>query len=400
MADLIIRNANALGYDGLVDILIQDGRITDIVKATKDKGVKEIDVGGRFVSPGLVDAHAHLDKALIKDREGSHDSQSLRDRILNTRDIKRAMTVEDVKERALELIKLSVVNGITTIRTFVEADDYVEMRAVDGILQAKEEARDLVDLQTIAFAQEGWFNTPDTIENGDERYLIEALKRGIDIIGGNVNKTVWPSSPEEQVDRMFEIAKEYDRDIDMHLDNADNSEAFTLPYVIEKTIENNYQGRVAAGHVVGIAHVDEDIRKETIKKVKEAGITISVLPSRIQLTCVREFLEGGVNVSIGTDNYQDKFVYFGNSSLLERMLLLARLINVKSDEELAEVYKMGTSNAAQSLRLEDYGLSKGKKADIAIFDAKSMYQTVMELPNCLYVIKNGKIVAESGKIVI
>ena len=400
MADLIIRNANALGYDGLVDILIQDGRITDIVKATKDKGVKEIDVGGRFVSPGLVDAHAHLDKALIKDREGSHDSQSLRDRILNTRDIKRAMTVEDVKERALELIKLSVVNGITTIRSFVEADDYVEMRAVDGILQAKEEARDLVDLQTIAFAQEGWFNTPDTIENGDERYLIEALKRGIDIIGGNVNKTVWPSSPEEQVDRMFEIAKEYDRDIDMHLDNADNSEAFTLPYVIEKTIENNYQGRVAAGHVVGIAHVDEDIRKETIKKVKEAGITISVLPSRIQLTCVREFLEGGVNVSIGTDNYQDKFVYFGNSSLLERMLLLARLINVKSDEELAEVYKMGTSNAAQSLRLEDYGLSKGKKADIAIFDAKSMYQTVMELPNCLYVIKNGKIVAESGKIVI
>lgn len=400
MADLIIRNANALGYDGLVDILIQDGRITDIVKATKDKGVKEIDVGGRFVSPGLVDAHAHLDKALIKDREGSHDSQSLRDRILNTRDIKRAMTVEDVKERALELIKLSVVNGITTIRSFVEADDYVEMRAVDGILQAKEEARDLVDLQTIAFAQEGWFNTPDTIENGDERYLIEALKRGIDIIGGNVNKTVWPSSPEEQVDRMFEIAKEYDRDIDMHLDNADNSEAFTLPYVIEKTIENNYQGRVAAGHVVGIAHVDEDIRKETIKKVKEAGITISVLPSRIQLTCVREFLEGGVNVSIGTDNYQDKFVYFGNSSLLERMLLLARLINVKSDEELTEVYKMGTSNAAQSLRLEDYGLSKGKKADIAIFDAKSMYQTVMELPNCLYVIKNGKIVAESGKIVI
>lgn len=400
MADLIIRNANALAYDGLVDILIQDGRITDIVKATKDKGVKEIDVGGRFVSPGLVDAHAHLDKALIKDREGSHDSQSLRDRILNTRDIKRAMTVEDVKERALELIKLSVVNGITTIRSFVEADDYVEMRAVDGILQAKEEARDLVDLQTIAFAQEGWFNTPDTIENGDERYLIEALKRGIDIIGGNVNKTVWPSSPEEQVDRMFEIAKEYDRDIDMHLDNADNSEAFTLPYVIEKTIENNYQGRVAAGHVVGIAHVDEDIRKETIKKVKEAGITISVLPSRIQLTCVREFLEGGVNVSIGTDNYQDKFVYFGNSSLLERMLLLARLINVKSDEELAEVYKMGTSNAAQSLRLEDYGLSKGKKADIAIFDAKSMYQTVMELPNCLYVIKNGKIVAESGKIVI
>ncbi len=398
--DLIIRNAKALAYDDLVDIVIKDGKIIDIVKGAKDKGLKEIDAGGRFVSPGLVDAHAHLDKALIKDREGSHDSESLRDRILNTRDIKKAMTVEDVKERALELIKLSVVNGITTIRTFVEADEYVEMRAVDGILQAKEEAKDLVDLQTIAFAQEGWFNTPGTIEDGDEEYLIEALKRGIDIIGGNVNKTVWPSSPEEQVDRMFQIAREYDCDIDMHLDNADNPEAFTLPYVLEKIIDNNYQGRVAAGHVVGIAHVDKDIRRQTIKRAKEAGITISVLPSRIQLTCVREFLEGGVNVSIGTDNYQDKFVYFGNPGLLERMLLLARLIDVKSDEELVEVYKMGTSNAAKSLRLDDYGLEKGKRADLVVFDAGSMYQTVMELPSCLYVIKNGKIVAESGKLVI
>ena len=402
MVDLIIRNANAFGYTGLVDISIKGGRIDNIDNNIKDKGVKEIDAKGRFVSPGLVDAHSHLDKALISDRKGSNnESQStLRDRIISSRNIKKSMTIEDVQKRATELIKLSVVNGITTIRTFVEADQFVDLKAVKGVLLAKEETRDLVDIQTIAFAQEGWFNTPGTLECGNEKYLVKALELGIDIIGGNVNKTVWSSSPEEQVDRMFKIAKEFDCDIDMHLDNADNSVAFTLPYLIEKTIENNYQGRVSAGHVIGISHVAENTRMEIIQKTKDAEITIVVLPSRIKLTSVREFMSAGVNISIGTDNFRDKFVYIGNPNLVERMLLLGRIIRITNDEELLEIYKMGTLNAAKGLRLKDYGLEKGKKADIVVFETESMYKAVMELSRCRYVIKNGRVVAESGELVV
>ena len=400
MADLIIRKARAFGYEGLVDIAVKDGKIVGIDEQVQDKGRQEIAAEGRFVSPGLVDAHAHLDKALIFDRKTGNAEMdrrvTLKDMIMATRQLKREMTPEDVKERALELIKLSVAHGITTIRTYVEADPFIELRAAEGILMAKEEARDLVDLQTIAFAQEGWFTTPGTIESGDEKYLREALEMGIDLIGGNVNKTVWPSSPEAQIDRLFAIAREFDCDIDMHLDNADSAEAFSLPYVIDKTLENDYQGRVSAGHVVGIAHVEEKTRKQTIKGVKEAGITIAVLPSRMRLTCVREFMEGGVNISIGTDNYRDKFVYFGNPSLVERMLLLARIIDTQDDEELAEIYKMGTYNAARALRLADYGLDVGKRADLVVFDAYNLYDTVMQLPKCAYVIKNGRVVVEAG----
>ena len=400
MADLIIRKARAFGYEGLVDIAVKDGKIVGIAEQVQDKGRQEIAAEGRFVSPGLVDAHAHLDKALIFDRKTGNAEMdrrvTLKDMIMATRQLKREMTPEDVKERALELIKLSVAHGITTIRTYVEADPFIELRAAEGILMAKEEARDLVDLQTIAFAQEGWFTTPGTIESGDEKYLREALEMGIDLIGGNVNKTVSPSSPEAQIDRLFAIAREFDCDIDMHLDNADSAEAFSLPYVIDKTLENDYQGRVSAGHVVGIAHVEEKTRKQTIKGVKEAGITIAVLPSRMRLTCVREFMEGGVNISIGTDNYRDKFVYFGNPSLVERMLLLARIIDTQDDEELAEIYKMGTYNAARALRLADYGLDVGKRADLVVFDAYNLYDTVMQLPKCAYVIKNGRVVVEAG----
>jgi cytosine deaminase len=400
VADLIIRKARAFGYEGLVDIAVKDGKIVGIAEQVQDKGRQEIAAEGRFVSPGLVDAHAHLDKALIFDRKTGNAEMdrrvTLKDMIMATRQLKREMTPEDVKERALELIKLSVAHGITTIRTYVEADPFIELRAAEGILMAKEEARDLVDLQTIAFAQEGWFTTPGTIESGDEKYLREALEMGIDLIGGNVNKTVWPSSPEAQIDRLFAIAREFDCDIDMHLDNADSAEAFSLPYVIDKTLENDYQGCVSAGHVVGIAHVEEKTRKQTIKGVKEAGITIAVLPSRMRLTCVREFMEGGVNISIGTDNYRDKFVYFGNPSLVERMLLLARIIDTQDDEELAEIYKMGTYNAARALRLADYGLDVGKRADLVVFDAYNLYDTVMQLPKCAYVIKNGRVVVEAG----
>lgn len=402
MSDLLIKNSNVLGYTNLVDIAVQDGYIIKIGSGLDIQSKKVIDAGGRFVSPGLVDAHAHLDKSLIYDRnlDLTNKNITLNDMIISTRDIKEEMTAEDVKDRALELIKRCVANGITTIRTNVEADPLVKLRAVEGIIKTKEEAKNLVDLQTIAFAQEGWFDTPDSIELGSENYLIEALKMGIDGIAGNINKTVWPSSPERQLDRMFEIAKEFDCDIDMHLDNADNAEAFTLPYLVEKTAENKYQGRVTAGHVVGIAHVDEKTRTQTIKAVRDAAITITVLPSRMKLTCVRELLEGGVNVAIGTDNYRDKFIYFGNHSLLERMLLLGRLIDIQRDDELMDIYNMGTYNAAKALRLENYGLDVGKKADIAIFDTDSLYRTIMELPICAYVIKNGRIVAKDGKIVI
>jgi len=395
--ELLLRNANACGYEGLVDIAIDKGRIVEIGYNLSIPALKEIAVKGRFVSPGLVDVHTHLDKALTYERvPDNYQRSSLVDMIKATRDIKKQMTAEDVRNRALEVIKMSVVNGTTTIRTYVEADPLVEMRAVEGILAAKQEAKNLIDLQTIAFAQEGWFYTPNSLELGCEEFLIGALKAGVDVIGGNVNKVVWPSDPEKQVDRMFEIALEFDCDIDMHLDNADTAEAFTLPYVIKKTIEHNYQGRVMAGHVVGISHVEKSVREETIIKAEEASLNIAVMPSRIELTCVKEFVRGNVNVSVATDNQYDPFVYLGNANLVESMLLLARLLKVQTDQELLEIYKMGTYNAAQALRLADYGLEKGKKADIVVFNAFSPQETIKTIAKCIYVIKNGKIVVNNS----
>ncbi|MCR4442551.1 MAG: amidohydrolase family protein [Peptococcaceae bacterium] len=399
--DLLIRKARAFGYQGIVDIAVKGDRIADIGENLQVAGKREIDAGGKFVSPGLVNPHAHLDKALLYDRFSPNLRRgTLSEKIVATREIKKTMTAEDVKNRSLQVIKMAVKTGTTAIRTFVEADPLVEMRAVEGMLSAKKEAKEWLDLQTIAFAQEGWFNSPGSMEMGCEEYVIEALKAGADVIGGNVNRGVWPSSPEKQVDRMFQIAREFDCDVDMHLDNADTPEAFALPYVVQKTVECGYQGRVAAGHVIGIAHVEKKVRDETIKKVKEAGLSVVVLPQRIRLTCVRELVQGGVNVAVGTDNIRNTFAFLGSANLVYFMLLLAELLGVQTDEELVEIYKMGTVNAARAMRLKDYGLEKNKKADLVVFDAPSAQETIINQAQCLYVIKNGRLLVDGGRCLI
>jgi cytosine deaminase len=240
---------------------------------------------------------------------------------------------------------------------------------------------------------------PDTYEDGCEEYLLQALMKGIEIIGGNINATVWKSRPEDQIDRMFEIANRFDCDMDMHIDNADDARAFALPYLAEKTIKEQYQGRVAAGHAVGIAHVADHIAYAAMERIREAGITITVLPTRMRLTRVEEFIQHGVNVAMGTDNIRDVFVYLGNADMIETMLLMARILNVGSEAELEEIYKMATVNAAKAARLAEYGIREGCPADLVIFKARSPAETIITQAKRLYVIKNGSVVAEDGELV-
>ena len=398
--ELIIRNAKAYGHNGLVDIGVENGTILEVSASIAAKGDSEIDAQGYFVSPGLIDLHTHIDKCLISDRfPADTDREALSARILNSRQIKLDMSIEDIRSRAAEFYRMAVCNGTTMTRTFVEADRFIGMKAVDGLLQVKQELAHLMDLQTIAFAQEGWYHTPGTYEEGCEEYLIKALERGVDIIGGNINATVWKSRPEDQIDRMFEIAKQFNCDIDMHIDNADDGRAFSLAYLAEKTLREQYQGRVAAGHAVGIAHVPDDIAFAAMDRVREAGISIVVLPTRMKLTRVKDFLRHGVNVVLGTDNIRDVFVYLGNADMIETMLLLARILNVGSDAELEAIYQMGTVNAARAARLTNYGIQPDCSVDLVIFKAHSVAETIITQARRLYVLKHGKIVAQDGELV-
>ena len=398
--DLIIRNALVYGPGKKkLDIGVRGERIVRISPRIKESGRREIDAEGGLTFPGFVDPHVHMDKCLLINRLGDQrDFAALEKRISGMRQLKGSFTREDVKTRILQACRMAAFHGTLTTRTHVEADPIVKFKCVEGALDAKKTCHEFIDLQTIAFPQEGWRKNRSGSELESRPYIIEAMERGMDVVGGNVNRTIWDTEPEEQVDDLFEIARKRKADIDMHLDNSDNPTAFTIPYVARKTIERGFQGRVTVAHIPSLTAVPDRVARRTIDLLKEAEINVCVLPNRIRLTRVKELMEAGVNVTCGTDNMQDAFIGVGNGDMLNALLLLAQVTSMGFDDQLEMIFRMGTVNAAKALRIEkDYGIEEGKQADLVVLDASSVPEAIRMQPCRRAVIKRGKLVVELGR---
>jgi cytosine deaminase len=400
--DLIVRRGRIEGREGLWDVGVAGGRIAEVAEKIADRARVELDAAGNLVAPSFVDLHTHLDKALTADRSAAPgQARSLAAMIEELRELKRRFSAEDVRERALAVIGMTAARGTGMVRSAVEADPFVELRAVEGMVAARDAAAPLCDLQLTATPQEGWFATPGTLEAGARALIAEAMPRGIDAVGGNVNATLWPSSPEAQVDEIFALARRFDADIDLHLDNADVPDAFTLPYVVEQTLRHGYEGRVIVAHIASLAVVGEQEAAAAIDGLRRARITVAVQPTRIRLTRVRQLVEAGVNVVCGTDNQRDPFVRYGNADMLAAMLLLAQLTGMWSDDELAAVWAMGTLNGARAVRRErDYGVAPGCRADLVVFDAPGAREAILHQAGRRFVVKAGRLVATDGRLAV
>lgn len=362
------------------------------------------DAGGRLVSPGFVDAHLHVDKAITGDRVADA-AAGLDAAIRAVRRLKAAFTVEDVTARARQALEMGLAHGTTSARTNCEADRYVGQRAIEGVQAAARALAGRVGVQIIAFPQEGWFESEGSIEDGAGAFVAQALENGVRIVGGNVNRRLWPSSPERQVDETFALAARHDCDIDYHLDNWDGADAFTLPYVAQKTIAQGWQGRVAVSHIASLACVGNAAAADAIDLLKAADISVCVLPTRIRLTRVLELMEAGVNVACGTDNMRDPFVRFGDADPLKAMLLLAQITHQLHNAGLERIWQTMTTNAARMLRLQDHGLgcttgmtgttetAAGCAADLVVLDARSAPEAILLQAPRLAVIKAGVQVA-------
>lgn len=391
--DYGLTNATLLDREGRWCIGVAEGKIVEIVEGDRLDAQQVWNLDGKLLTPGLVDAHTHLDKALTAESVGDVLAQNgLAAAIQAVRQLKSRFAIADVEQRATQALQWSIAAGTTTIRTNVEADKFVELRAVEGLLNVKRSLADQIDIQLVAFPQEGWFAVPNTLESGAASYVEQALQRGIKVIGGNVNQGLWSSNPEAQVDALFDLALRYDCDLDLHLDNWDSAEAFTLPYVAQKTIEHHYQWRVAVSHIASLAHVSDSQAQAAIELVKNAEISVTVLPTRIKLTRVGELLEAGVNVVCSTDNLRDPFVRYGDADLLKAVLLLAQLTGYMANRDLEKLWQTISVNAAKMLRLP-YGIELGHTADLVVFNAYSISEAILHQATRLAVFKSGKLVA-------
>ncbi|MFP6777208.1 MAG: amidohydrolase family protein [Alphaproteobacteria bacterium] len=393
--DLILRNAVLSGGNGRnVDIGIEDGRIKAIEVDLAAEG-ETLDLGGRLLSPGFIETHIHLDKACIMDRCRS-ETGDLAEAIDQVTKSKKEFSEEDVAARASRVLEKCVSHGTTHMRTHLEVDPGIGMRGFDGVFPLIEQWRWAIDVEICVFPQEGLLNNP-----GTDELMVEALQRGASVIGA---APYTDSNPHGQIDRIFELAREFDVDIDMHLDFGEDAEQLDIDYVCDLTEVFDYGGRVTVGHVTKLSTARPAHFKATAKRMNDSGVAVTVLPStdlflmgRVDeksvkrgVTAAHKLLKDGVNCSLSTNNVLNPFTPFGDCSLLRMANLYANICQVGARAEVRDCFDMITSRSADILRLEEYGIKIGVPADLVVIDTDQPETAVAELAPPLYGFKRGR----------
>src|SRR5882757_4796728 len=393
--DLILRNARLIGTEHeTTDIGIVGGRIAEVRPSLAAEG-ETIDLGERLVSSGLIETHIHLDKSAILDRCKA-DKGDLEEAIGEVARAKKAFTPEDVYARGKKTLEKCILNGTTHMRTQLEVDPGIGLRGLEGVRKLVEEYKWAIDIEICIFPQEGLLNNP-----GTDELMIEALKNGGSVVGA---APYTDSSPHGQIDRIFEIAREFDIDIDMHLDFAPTAEDLDLLYVCEQTEKYRYGGRVAIGHVTKLSGAPPDVFDRAAKRMASAGVALTVLPSTDLYLMGRhqdhsvmrgvapshKALHHGVNCSLSTNNVLNPFTPFGDCSLVRMANLYANICQVGARGDIRECFNMISSRSARLMNLKDYGLVPGCFADIVVLDATSAEDAVAELAPVLYAFKRGR----------
>jgi len=395
--DLILRNARRVGAEQqLTDIGIAAGRIAAIEPKLAAEG-ETIDLAGRLVSPGFVETHIHLDKSCILDRVQSQKGD-LDEAIAEAAKAKRGFTPDDVHARASRTLEKAILQGTTHMRTHLEVDPGVGLRSLEGVLPLIKEYAWAIDLQICVFPQEGLLNNP-----GTDELLVQGLDGGCRAIGG---APYVDSNPQGQIDRIFELARDYDIDIDFHLDFGPTAEGMTLDYVCRRAEEFQYGGRVAIGHVTRATSLAMAQFDAMAKRLADAGVALTVLPSTDLYLMGRhhthdhnvtrgvvpahKLLRHGVNCSLSSNNILNPFTPFGDCSQIRMANFYANICQVGKQADMRECFNMVTRRPAEMMRLEDYGLAVGKSADLVVLDSQSPEMAVAELTPVLYAFKRGR----------
>jgi cytosine deaminase len=403
--EILVRNVALWGTEGLCDIGIANGRFVSIGQsaASSNAGLT-LDAEGRMAVPGFVEPHIHLDKALISERAPVNISGTLTEAIEILWNIKRNYTVDEIADRASRVLERALESGIFRLRTHVDVDPIGGTRPAEGLIRARERFRDLIDIQIVAFPQEGIVKSP-----GTEALMREVMKSGVDVVGGMPFNEASPQDSRRHIEIVFAIAREFDADIDMHVDETDDPMARTLEVLAELTIANGWQGRVTAGHTCALASYPRNYADHVIGRLHQANVNMIAnpatnlmlqgrlddYPKRRGVTQVKELLAAGVNVACGQDCVHDTFYPFGQNDPLEIAFLLCHASQMSQPAEILTVMDMVTNNAAKALRAPDFRVAVGAAADLVVLDARDAREAFATRAPRRWVIRRGKLIAEA-----
>jgi len=403
--DILVKNVALWGTEGLCDLGIANGRFVSMNQSgVSPTSILTLDADGRMAVPGFVEPHIHLDKALISERAPVNISGTLTEAIEILWEIKRNYTVDEIADRASRVLAQVLENGISKLRTHVDVDPIGGTRPAEGLIRARDQFRDLIDIQIVAFPQEGIVKSP-----GTEALMRQVMKSGVDVVGGMPFNETSPEDSRRHIEIVFDIAKEFDADIDMHVDETDDPMARTLEVLAELTIANGWQGRVTAGHTCALASYPRDYADHVIDRLRQANVNMIAnpatnlmlqgrlddYPKRRGVTQVKELLAAGVNVACGQDCVHDTFYPFGQNDPLEIAFLLCHASQMSQPAEILTVMDMVTNNAAKALRAPDFRVAVGTVADLVVLDARDAREAFATRAPRRWVIRRGKLIAEA-----
>ena len=400
--DILVKNVALWGTEGLCDLGIADGRFVTIEPDAAATLI--LDAEGRMAVPGFVEPHIHLDKALISERAPVNVSGTLTEAIEILWEIKRNYAVDEIADRASRVLARAIENGVSQLRTHVDVDPIGGIRPAEGLIRARERFRDLIDIQIVAFPQEGIVKSP-----GTEALMRQVMKLGVDVVGGMPFNEASPQDSRRHIEIVFDIAGEFDADIDMHVDETDDPEARTLEVVAELTKARGWQGRVTAGHTCALASYPRAYADHVIARLRDADVNMIAnpatnlmlqgrrddYPKRRGVTQVKELLAAGVNVACGQDCVHDTFYPFGQNDPMEIAFLLCHASHMSQPGEIRTVMDMVTNHGAKALRLPDYGVTTGGIANLVVLDARDAREAFAIRSPRRWVIRKGQLIAES-----
>jgi cytosine deaminase len=401
MIDLLLRNARVAGQDALTDLGVENGRIVAV--GGDATAAETIDLAGRLVTPPLVEPHIHLDAVLTVGQPRPNVSGSLFEGIAVWAERVADLTREDVRSRVGQILRWQLACGVQHVRSHVDVCD-PQLRALRALVELREEVRGLIDLQLVAFPQQGILSF-----DGGRELMREAVELGADVVGGIPHYELTREDGVESVKFAMALADDHDLRVDIHCDETDDDHSRFVEVMAAETIRRGMSGRVTASHTTAMHSYNNAYASRLIANIARAGLHMvtnpldnAVLQGRFDTgpirrghTRVKQLQEAGVNVCIGHDSVMDPWYPLGYGDPLQAAFVLVHLGQMSGDGELRRLIEMITTNPAGALGVPDYGLRPGGPADLVVFDAPSEAEALRLLAPRTLVLRDGKVVARS-----
>lgn len=398
MLDLSLRGVRLPGETETREIGIADGKIAPVGPARET-----IDLGGALITPALVEPHIHLDAVLTVGEPRYNVGGSLFEGIAIWAERVQTLTVEDVKRRAAEVLRWQLANGVLHVRSHVDVCDPA-LRALRALVELREEVKEQIDLQLVAFPQQGIYSFDD-----GERLMREAVRLGADVVGGIPHYELTREYGERSVRFVMELAAEHGLKVDIHCDETDDDHSRFLEVLAAETIRLGMSGRVTASHTTAMHSYNNAYAYRLIQNLRRAGLHMvtnpldnSVLQARFDSypirrghTRVKELLAAGVNVCVGHDSVMDPWYPLGYGDPLQAAFVLVHYAQMSGYRELQQLIEMITVNPARALGLSSYGLAEGDAANLVVFAAPSEMDAIRLVAPRRLVLRDGRIVART-----